>query len=229
MCIRTLSHVHHRRCNKQKLSKGWVPHAFQAQSYKEASDPTSSGLLHSKSRFNSTATVEGKRTGQTGLGDKGQSSSTIKKMFGLLFGKCCSHHAIETGLRGERKAQKKRQKDMKEVKEALYPNNTRSHPGSKERESNTPTPFEQCYANYENFDPSHPSAPYVSTSQMVFDSQLGGNFGQHGHPFDAPPPLLQSYRDLAWPIKSLLIHLVILFLVWLVALTPLFILVHRYL
>jgi hypothetical protein len=43
-------------------------------------------------------------TDQTDLGDQGQSSSqqreksssAIKKMFGLLFGMCCSHHIIET-------------------------------------------------------------------------------------------------------------------------------------
>jgi hypothetical protein len=36
-------------------------------------------------------------------------------MFGLLFGMCRSHHAIDTRLH-ERKARKKLQKDMKEVK-----------------------------------------------------------------------------------------------------------------
>jgi hypothetical protein len=76
---------------------------------------------------------------------------------------------------------------MNEVKKALYPNKTPSPPGSKERESNPPTPFEQRYANYENFDPSHPFAPYASTSHMGFDSQLGGDFGQQGPTFDAPP------------------------------------------
>jgi hypothetical protein len=99
-------------------------------------------------------------------------------MFGLLFDMCRSHHAIKTRLHEERKAHKKLQKDMKEVKKALYPNKTPSPPGSKERESNSPTPFDQRYANYENFDPSHPFAPYVSTSHMGFDSQLGGSFGQ---------------------------------------------------
>jgi hypothetical protein len=99
-------------------------------------------------------------------------------MFGLLFDMCRSHHAIKTRLHEERKAHKKLQKDMKEVKKALYPNKTPSPPGSKERESNSPTPFDQRYANYENFDPSNPFAPYVSTSHMGFDSQLGGYFGQ---------------------------------------------------
>jgi hypothetical protein len=56
-------------------------------------------------------------------------------MFGLLFGMCRSHHAIETRLHEERKTRKKLQKDMKEVKKALYPNKT-PPPGSKERESN---------------------------------------------------------------------------------------------
>jgi hypothetical protein len=42
--------------------------------------------------------------------------------------------------------------------------------------------------NYENFDLSHPFAPYASTSHMGFDSQLGGDFGQQGPTFDAPPP-----------------------------------------
>jgi hypothetical protein len=60
--------------------------------------------------------------------------------------------------------------------------------GSEERESNPPTLFEQRYASYENFDPLLPFAPYASTSHMGFDSQLGGDFGQHGHTFDAPPP-----------------------------------------
>jgi hypothetical protein len=55
---------------------------------------------------------------------------------------CRSHHAIETKLHEERKARKKLQKDMKEVKKELYPNKTPSPPGSEERESNPPTPFE---------------------------------------------------------------------------------------
>jgi hypothetical protein len=101
---------------------------------------------------------------------------------------CRSHHAVETRLHEERKARKKLQKDMNEVKKALYLNKTPSPPGSEERESNPPTPFEQIYANYENFDPSHPFAPYASTSHMGFDSQLGGDFGQQGPTFDAPPP-----------------------------------------
>jgi hypothetical protein len=117
-------------------------------------------------------------TGQTNLGDQGQSSarqrekpsSPLKKMFGLLFGMCRSHHAVETRLHEERKSRKKLQKDMKEVKFALYPNRTPFPLGFEERESNPPTPFEQIYANYENFDPSHHFAPYVSTSHMGFDS-----------------------------------------------------------
>jgi hypothetical protein len=48
---------------------------------------------------------------------------------------CRSHRAIETRLHEERKACKKLQKDMKEVKKALYPNKTPPL-GSKERESN---------------------------------------------------------------------------------------------
>jgi hypothetical protein len=56
-------------------------------------------------------------------------------MFGLLFGMCFSHHAIETRLHEERKTRKKLQKDLKEVKKSLYPNNT-PPPGPKERESN---------------------------------------------------------------------------------------------
>jgi hypothetical protein len=39
-----------------------------------------------------------------------------------------------------------------------------------------------------NFDPSHPFAPYASTSYMRYDSQLGGDFGHHGPSFEAPPP-----------------------------------------
>jgi hypothetical protein len=113
-------------------------------------------------------------TGHTGLGDQRQSSaqqrekssSPIKKLFGLLFGMYRSHHAIETRLHEERKARKKLQKDIKEVKKALYPNKTPSPPDSEERESNPPTPFEQRYVNYENFDPSHLFAPYASTSHM---------------------------------------------------------------
>jgi hypothetical protein len=135
-------------------------------------------------------------TGQTSLGDQGQSSSQqrekfsspIKKLFGLLFGMCRSHHAIETRLHEERKPRKKLQKDMNEGKKALYPNKTLSPTGSEERGSNPPTLFEQRYANYENFDRSHPFAPYASTSHMGFDFQLGGDFGQQGPTFDAPPP-----------------------------------------
>jgi hypothetical protein len=101
---------------------------------------------------------------------------------------CRSHHAIVTRLHEERKAHKKLQKDMKEVKSSLYPNRTPSPPGSEKRESNPPTSFEQRYANYENFDPSQPFAPYASTSHMGFGSQLGGDFGQQGPSFEAPPP-----------------------------------------
>jgi hypothetical protein len=101
---------------------------------------------------------------------------------------CRSHHAIETRLHEGRKVRKKLQMDMKDVNSALYPNMTPSPLGSEERESNPPTLFEQRYANYENFDPSHPFAPYTSTSHMGFDSQLGGDFGQQGPSFEAPPP-----------------------------------------
>jgi hypothetical protein len=88
-------------------------------------------------------------TSQTGLGDQGQSSaqqrekssSPIKKLFGLVFGMCRSHHAVETRLHKERKACKKLQKDMNEVKKALYPNKPPSPSGFEERESNPPTPF----------------------------------------------------------------------------------------
>jgi hypothetical protein len=83
-------------------------------------------------------------------------------MFRLLFDMCHSHHAVETRLHEERKALKKLQKDMKEVKKALYPNETPSPLGSKERESNPPTPFEQRYVTYINFDPSQPFASYAS-------------------------------------------------------------------
>jgi hypothetical protein len=92
-------------------------------------------------------------------------------MFWLLFGMCCSHHAVETRLHEERKARKKLQNDMKEVKKALYPNKTPSPLGSEERDNNPPTLFEQRYVNYENFDPSQPFAPYASQG------------------FDTPPPL----------------------------------------
>jgi hypothetical protein len=101
---------------------------------------------------------------------------------------CYSHHAVETRLHKERKTRKKLQNDIKVIKKALYPNKTPSPPGSEERESNHLTPFEQRYANYENFDPSHPFAPYTSTSHMRFDSQLEDDFGQQGPTFDAPPP-----------------------------------------
>jgi predicted nucleotidyltransferase len=89
-------------------------------------------------------------------------------MFGLLFGMCRSHHAVEMSLHEEIKAHKKLQKDMKEVKKALYLNKTYSPLGFEERESNPPTPFEQIYVNYENLDPSHPFALYASTSHMGF-------------------------------------------------------------
>jgi hypothetical protein len=59
-------------------------------------------------------------------------------MFGLLFGMCRFDHAIERKLHEEGKARRKLEKDVKEVKKALYPNKT--PPGSEERESNTP-PF----------------------------------------------------------------------------------------
>jgi hypothetical protein len=68
-----------------------------------------------------------------------------------------------------------------------YHNKIPSPPGFEERESNPPTSFEQRYANYETFDPSHSFAPYAITSHIGFNSQLGGDFGQQGHSFDAPP------------------------------------------
>jgi hypothetical protein len=123
-------------------------------------------------------------------------------MFGLLFGMCRTHHAIETRLHEERKARKKLQKDMKEVKKALYPNKTPSPPSSEERESNPPTPFEQRYASYENFDPSQSFAPYASTSHMGFNSQLGGAFGQQAPSFAAPPPLVQPRPSMADEIAA---------------------------
>jgi hypothetical protein len=110
---------------------------------------------------------------------------------------CRSHHVVETRLHVERKAWKKLQNDMKEVKNVLYLNKTPSPPSFEERESNPPTPLEQRYANYENFDSSHPFAPYTSTSQMGFESQLGGDLGQQGHPFDAPPPPEQPRPSIA--------------------------------
>jgi hypothetical protein len=55
---------------------------------------------------------------------------------------CHFHYAVETRLHEERKSRKKFQKNMNEVKKALYPNKTPSPPGSEERESNNPTPFE---------------------------------------------------------------------------------------
>jgi hypothetical protein len=91
-------------------------------------------------------------------------------MVGLLFGMCRSHHAVEIRLHEERNSHKKLQKDMKEVKKAIYRNKTPSPPGTEEREINPPTPFDQRYANYENFDPSQPFAHYASQA------------------FDAPPP-----------------------------------------
>jgi hypothetical protein len=109
-------------------------------------------------------------------------------MFGLLFDMCHSHHAVEIRLHEERKAHKKLQKDMKEVKQALYPNKTHSPPGSEERESNPHTPFEQRYASYESFDPSQPFAHYAGTSHMGFHSQLGGDFRQQSPSSSAPPP-----------------------------------------
>jgi hypothetical protein len=99
-----------------------------------------------------------------------------------------SYHAIETRIHKERKACKKLQKDMNEVKKALYPNKTPSPLCPGERESNPRTLFEQRYAKYENFDPSHPFAPYASIYHMGFNSQLGGDFGQQGPTFDGPPP-----------------------------------------
>jgi hypothetical protein len=115
----TLPHVHYRRCNQSKLSKGRVPHAFQAQSYQEASDPihiTSPSRAeltpHQQQLAKSVRSIGS--NGQTSLGDQGQSSSQqhekfsspIKKMFGLLFGMCRSHHAIEARLHEERKPER---------------------------------------------------------------------------------------------------------------------------
>jgi hypothetical protein len=60
---------------------------------------------------------------------------------------CRFHHAVETRLHEERKALKKLQNDMKEVKKALYPNKTPSPLGYEERESDPPSPFKHRYAS----------------------------------------------------------------------------------
>jgi hypothetical protein len=121
-----------------------------------------------------------------------------------------------------REARKKLQKDIKEVKKALYPNKTPSPLGSEERESNPPTPFEQRYANYKNFDPSHPFAPYASTSHMRLTLSLEMTLvSKVPHLMH----LLQSSQDLAWQMSSPLASLEIQILVWLVVPTCLFIIV----
>jgi hypothetical protein len=135
---------------------------------------------------------------------------------------CRSHHAIETRLHDERKTRKKLQKDMTQVKSSLYPNRTPSPLGPEKRESNPPTPFEQRYANYENFNPSYPFAPYASTFHMGLTLSLVATL-------DSKVPhlmllhLLHSSRDLAWLIKLQLISLVPHSLVWRVVPTDLFI------
>jgi hypothetical protein len=112
---------------------------------------------------------------------------------------CCSNHAIETRLHEERKARKKLQKDMNEVKKTLYPNKTPSPSVSEERESNPPTPFKQRYANYENFDPSHPFAPYASTSHMGLTLSLVVTLvSKVPHLMHLHLHFLQSSQDLAW-------------------------------
>jgi hypothetical protein len=70
-------------------------------------------------------------------------------------------------LHEERKAHKKLQKDMKEVKSVLYPNKTPSPPAPRKERATLLPVFEQRYANYEIFDPSHPFAPYTSTFTWV--------------------------------------------------------------
>jgi hypothetical protein len=111
---------------------------------------------------------------------------------------------------------------MKEVKQALYPNRTPSPPGSEDRESGPPTPFEQRYARYESFDPSHPFAHFAGTSHMGFHSQLGGDFGQQAPSSTAPPPPPLEHQGLAWQMRSRPPSSVIQILVWQVALTHLF-------
>jgi hypothetical protein len=118
---------------------------------------------------------------------------------------CRSHHAIEMRLHEERKARKKLQKDMKEVKSTMYPNRTPSPSGSEESSSNPPTPFEQRYANYENFDPSHSFAPYASTSHMGLTLSLVATLVSKVTPL---MHLLLSSQDLAWQMRSLLVSLV---------------------
>jgi hypothetical protein len=141
---------------------------------------------------------------------------------------CRSHHAIEMRLHEERKARKKLQKDMKEVKSALYPNRTPPS-GSEESSSNPPTPFEQRYANYENFDPSHSFAPYASTSHMGLTLSLVATLVSKVTPLmHLLLHLLLSSQDLAWQMRSLLVSLVPHTPVWLVVPTRLFIILICY-
>jgi hypothetical protein len=126
-------------------------------------------------------------------------SLPIKKLFGLLFGMCRSHHAIETRLHEERKARKKVQKDMNEVKKALYPNKSPPTSGSEERESNPPTLFEQRYVNYENFDPLIHLLPTLAPLTWGLTLSLVVTLiSKVPHLMHLLLHLLQSSQDLAW-------------------------------
>jgi hypothetical protein len=167
---------------RKRRTKKWsyISHAIAIVKHIQDKETHSFTSFTSKARSNPSVAVVGRGTGQTYRVDwlgwhqsssqhREKSSSLIKKIFGMLFGMWCSHHAIETRLHEERKPQKKLQRDMKEVKKALYQNQTPSPPGFEERDSKPPTSFEQRYERYESLDPYLPFASYPSQS------------------FDAPP------------------------------------------
>jgi hypothetical protein len=77
---------------------------------------------------------------------------------------------------------------MNEVKKAIYPNKTPSPPGSDDRERN-PSPLRLSKDMQDMKTLIHLTHLFPMQVPLKWSlTQLGGDFGQQGHPFDAPPP-----------------------------------------
>jgi hypothetical protein len=147
-------------------------------------------------------------------------------MLGLLFGMCRSHHAIETRLRQERKAHKKLQKDMKEVKKALYPNKTPSPLGSGERESNPLHLLSSAMQAMKALIHLSHLLPMLADLTWGFTPSLVVPLDSKVHPLHHHHLLLlllESSQGLVWQMRSQPPSLVIQIPVWQVALLNLFI------
>jgi hypothetical protein len=137
---------------------------------------------------------------------------------------CRSHHAVKTRLHEGRKARKKLQKDMKEVKIALYQTRLLPLRASRKERATLLLHLSKDKKIMRTLIPCIHLLPMLApltwgltlslVATLVSKVPLLMHLLLH---------LLQSSRDLAWPIKSQLISLVPHTPVWLVVPTRLFI------